>query len=806
MPDTALRLPAPRPQQKHSGAFCLVKEDGVEIGRTRASKIVVNSAGRNIITATTTSTSEAEAAAIRMMMGKVSWENQAAKFEVALAGHHRYGGGLPLQLVFEIWETSDSDDGSCRGISPSRHEEEEEELHDIATVSSCCRLLASASVSPGTLVLSEPGRLSLPLLHSTGSTFSSTAASAEARGATTTTAGGRKNERATEEEKGETRKSGKKSPRQSELFLRVTPQVGLDWGRRAMTAAAAARRTLFPSHFFPHALDKDGASVSPPQPSVAKQSKDDDGDATRVLATAEKPDGGPRVVDDKNPRVSVVYMTNAEGSARKWHAPVTPGDSIPRLAYEDVLELTYASLPACCPQARSIVVAPFSDIGVRLGKVWIGPRVALRHAIVTHRPRPPQPSKAKSGDYGKKEEEPALDDDVESPREDELFMRIVATEAERLLRELRAEAMRVEQRRVALTRVHQICEAWDSTRREAAINEEEEKESKNGGGEKDVGSADNREEVQGPERKSDGGGAVGPDRLPGGGDEHGEEEDVDGGDRASGHAYGDLYRRVLRALEIALPGVSVYLGLLNSGGQTIRYVACTRTSSMAGRELKRGEGVSFSCVGPRHLSSVMYPPRRRGGMSTDGKNGPKNKRQCRGKDTSAENQTKEHGAAHEGKPPPVMERSLEEGAVILQKMFRGKLNRDRLALERQHLLSGTLGTINTTAVAVAERPPPRHSEALSTSSIPKVFDYNGHVGWPFVCVPVEGHLGSSSIGVVGMDTFEQMGNSQSEGARPEAGVVRMVSEAARYETRRHYGTREVGSGVAFPTSATWFLA
>lgn len=734
-----------------------------------------------------------------MNIGKVSWENQAAKFEVALAGHHRYGGGLPLQLVFEIWETSNCDDGKCCGISPSYDEEEEEEVHDIAGVSPCCRLLASASVSPGTLVLSEPGRLSLPLLHSTGSTSSSAAASAEARGATTSTTiattGRRKNERATEEEKGETRKSGKKSPRPSELFLRVTPQVGLDWGRRAMTAAAAARRTLFPPGFLPHASDKDGASVSSPQPSVAKQRKDDNGGVTSASVMAEKTDAGPRVVDDKNPKVSVVYMTNAEGSARKWHAPVTPGDSIPRIAYEDVLELTYASLPACCPQARYLVVAPFSDIGVRLGKVWIGPRVALRHAIVTHRPHPHQPSKAKSGGYCKKEEDAGLDALVESPREDELFMRIVAAEAERLLRELRAGAMRVEQRGVALTRVHQICEAWDSTRREAAINEEDEKEPITGGGRKDVGSADNMVEVQGAERKSDGGREGDPGRHPGGGDEHGDEEDGNGGDRASGHVYGDLYRRVLRALEIALPGVSVYLGLLNSGGQTIRYVACTRTSSMAGRELKRGEGVSFSCVGPRHLSSVIYPPRRRGGMSTDGKNDLKYKRHCRGKGTSAESQTTEHGGAHQGKTPPVVERSLEEGAIILQKAFRSKLNRDRLALERQHLLSGTLGTISTTgaggdalrdtsAVTGAERPPLRHNKALSTSSIPKVFDYNGHVGWPFVCVPVEGHLGSSSIGVVGMDTFEQMGNSQSEGAQPEAGVVRMVSEAARYETRR----------------------
>ena len=731
--------------------------------------MVSNNAGVNF---TATISVDADVATNKMI-GKASWENQDATFDVTLAVHQY--GGLPLQLVFEVWEIPESDDD--RGNCPSR-----DEVDDITAVSSRCRLLAWASVSPGTLVLSEHGRLSLPLLHYTGSSCSS-AATAEAPDAT----GGGK-ERAKE-----TRKSGKSS-RPSAIILRVTPQVGLDWGRRAMTAAAAAKRTLFPTRL-PHTPDQGRSPVSPP--SVVKQSNDDPAVSVEVKKSAD----GPRVDDD--PRVSVVYMTNAEGSARTWHAPVTPGDSIPRTAYDDVLELTYASLPACCPQARSLVVAPFSDIGVRLGKLWVGPRVASRHAIVTHRP-----SHQPKGKRGNGKEE-ALDV-IESPREDELFMRIVAAEAEGLLREVRAAAMRVEQRRVALMKVHQICEAWDRTRREAAVKEEVAQR-----GDKDVESSD-AEEVHRIGRGDAGGGNRG--HL--GGDEN-EDEDGDG-DHASGHAYSDLYRRVLRALEIALPGVSVYLGLLNNGGQTIRYVACTRTSSMAGRELKRGEGISFSCVGPRNLSSVIYPPRQRGLISTDGKNNHKS----HGKDRSVASQTTEYGVTHQGllssaapsrtcnresvaslqgadtndamranfdsekmkekldkRKAPLVERSLEEGAVILQKYFRGKLNRDRLALERQRLSSGTTGTDDNAqrdpAVVGAKKPPIRNM-AWSTSSIPKVFDYNGRVGWPFVCVPVEGHLGLSSIGVVGMDTFEQMGNSQSEGAQPEAGVVRMVSEAARY--------------------------
>ncbi|CAM9906133.1 unnamed protein product, partial [Hapterophycus canaliculatus] len=139
-------------------------------------------------------------------------------------------------------------------------------------------------------------------------------------------------------------------------------------------------------------------------------------------------------------------------------------------------------------------------------------------------------------------------------------------------------------------------------------------------------------------------------------------------------AYGELYRGILRALEMALPGVSIYLGLLESGAQSIRYVACTRQSSMAGKQLKRGEGISFSCVGPRYAPYVL-------------------------------------------------------GRSVLKK------------------------------------PPLR---------IPKVFDYEGRVGWPFVCVPLEGFLRSSSIGVLGLDTFDQMVNSTSEHHQPEVGVVEMV--------------------------------
>ncbi|CAN0216518.1 unnamed protein product, partial [Ectocarpus fasciculatus] len=53
---------------------------------------------------------------------------------------------------------------------------------------------------------------------------------------------------------------------------------------------------------------------------------------------------------------------------------------------------------------------------------------------------------------------------------------------------------------------------------------------------------------------------------------------------------------VLGEISKVLPGCRAYIGVLQSGGHTLFYEAATPNSAMKGRELRRGEGISLSCL------------------------------------------------------------------------------------------------------------------------------------------------------------------------------------------------------------------
>lgn len=781
-------------------AFCIVKEDEVEIGRTQTSII------DDISTSTTAAVTTDKGIC---MPGIVSWEDHhedTNQFAVTISPRH--GGGLPLELTVELWETSlakDEHDDEDRvgkraaGIANVTFMRNRKNRPEHEGQQSSVRRIGTARVRPDTLLLSLPGRVSLPLelLPAGSNSTCRSGAKGSARISPGVGAAGTK----------QTAKVGKAEEARaltSKIVLRVTPQAGLRWARRVITAARAAKRF-----------------ITRPSPPILSP-------PTKLLSSSPNNTNSTAISDDTDDahEAHVVYMTNAEGSARKWRAPVTPGNSIPCKDYEDVLELVFGSVPACCPRAPSLLVAPVSDIGVRLGKVWIGPKIAARHALVAHRPEHYQQTSSNHDKHNacgkglnggdKMTYLPSSDGGgalAEPPREDELFARVVAAEAESLLRNIRARDMRAEQRRMTLNRVREICDAWNHARarrgdpqfQETAhpmdhAKQEEARRLSNarrlatggarggvpGGGNAggDEGEGQGRTQETDRDDSRDKPGSHSSDE-----DDEDDDDDDDDDDHIGGRAYGDLYRRVLRALEIALPGVSIYLGLLESGAQSIRYVACTRQSSMAGKQLKRGEGISFSCVGPVYAPYVVYPPRRRGGSkqgrASSSSNSqppgpPRNEEEKQENATPrpvsssslsepsttevAETETAEEIPSSDRHQTPHTEKSLEEGVVSIQKVFRGKLDRDRMQhAPQQHPAAGEAAT---------KKP------ALM---IPKVFDYDGRVGWPFVCVPLEGFLRSSSIGVMGLDTFEQMGNSGSVRDQPETGVVRMVAEAARSE-------------------------
>lgn len=796
-------------------AFCVVKEDGAEVGRTQESDIGAV-AGRNGTSAGNVHAVQAAAAASTATpigastAQTVSWEmgGNANQFAVTLSPHR--GGGLPLQLTVELWEIlwDDKDNAlndhsssfptsSGQGSTRTAHNGRPKKIAAKGQQQRVVRRVGSATVGPDTLVLSSPGRLSVPLELSspnpkaiardgTKAVGVGISPGVSASGESPNGGHGDAADRQPQVEKAD--ESDGLPPR---ILLRVTPQVGRHWGRRVMKTAGGAKRLTEP----PAAAE----SLLSPMPNPATKYS---ASSTAVVSS------------ESNCRAHVVYMTNAQGSARTWRAPVTPGNSIPSQHFEEVMELVFGSVPACCPHAPTLLVAPVSDIGVRIGKVWIGPKKATRYAIVTHRPQHhnsnPKDTAARQTTTRDKREHPTSLDDGDSsageepPQEDELFVRAVAAEAEDLLRQIRARDMRTEQRRTTLGRVQEICKAWTQARerkanpqlhtgnRASGLHEERGRRRKGHPMRtaQDTPSDGNTRNGEKDDQRK----ALGHESEYSGDESDERDEDSDDDEHQGGREYGDLYRGVLRALEIALPGVCIYLGLVESGGQSIRYVACTRQSSMAGKELKQDEGISFSCVGPRYAPYVVYPPQR-GTGSKSGRNilgsklpGPtygneEDRAVIRvlssallAKSTAAnvEEVAEAKGARISPRQQtPKAERSLEEGVVYIQKVFRGKLARDRVE-RAQHLAAPA--KVKSTTQPLKGRASRNKKSALL---IPKVFDYEGRVGWPFVCVPLEGVLRSSSIGVMGLDTFEQMGTSGAGHYHPEAGVLKMLMEAAR---------------------------
>ncbi len=794
-------------------AFCVVKEDGAEIGRTQESDIGAVAGSNTTSTQNGHVMQTAAAASTTTTIGAsttqtVSWETggNANKFAVTLSPHR--GGGLPLQLSVELWEALCDDKGgvlndysrsfptsSGQGSTRTDHSDRNRNTAAQGQQNRVLRRVGSAVVGPDTLVLSSPGRLSVPLEHSFPNPKAialdgtkamdigispGVSASGEFPNGDD---GDPANRRAKAEQADE---SDGLPPR---VLLRITPQVGRHWGRRVMKTAGEAKRLIG------SLAAAESLLSATPTP------------ATNYSTSSAAPN---------DCRAHVVYMTNAQGSARTWRAPVTPGNSIPAQDFEEVMEIVFGSVPACCPRAPALLVAPVSDIGVRIGKVWIGPRIATRYAIVTHRP---QHHHSNPNDTAKWQTTRTRNDKgghltswddgdgsagVEPPKEDELFARAVAAKAEDLLREIRARDMRTEQRRTTLGRVREICKAWTQAR-ERRANPPLHTGNRAGGlqGERGIRHKDHPTRItQGTssdgtaqnDEKDDQRKAHDHESDQSGNESEDLDEDSDDDEHQGGREYGDLYRGVLRALEIALPGVCIYLGLVESGGQSIRYVACTRQSSMAGKELKQGEGISFSCVGPRFAPYIMYPPQK-GSGSKGGERNPGSKQPrpthgegedravlqvllsaFRGKSTAASVEEVTESRDSRILPrqqTPQAERSLEEGVVYIQKVFRGKLARNQVK-RAQHL--GAPDNVKSTTRSMKGRTSRTKKSALL---IPKVFDYEGRVGWPFVCIPLEGVLGSSSIGVMGLDTFEQMGTSGDGHDQPEAGVLQMLREAAR---------------------------
>jgi len=162
-----------------------------------------------------------------------------------------------------------------------------------------------------------------------------------------------------------------------------------------------------------------------------------------------------------------------------------------------------------------------------------------------------------------------------------------------------------------------------------------------------------------------------------------------------------LMKSVLGVLEKSLPSTNLYFGLLQPGGRVIRYVMSSKNSSMTGKELSRGNGLSFCVIGKGREGSFMY------------------------------------------------EETTEE---------------DRRKLQHSMSLGG--------------RSEKKLKEKLHAMKNPPVILGNRFAhSYPFVCTALKND--DCCVGVIGCDSFGDVGRGRSDDKVPEEGVVELLEAAGR---------------------------
>ncbi|CAM9704686.1 unnamed protein product, partial [Choristocarpus tenellus] len=713
--------------------FCVLRADGKELGRTLPASCI-SSVGGSICNSGNTGVSTGEKMS-------VEWEDQGHIFPLSLSPAN--GWSLPYRLSVEVWyqeapsKTNKMEPHKALGVLDFKRPNTavKVEVERGGEREDSPFLAGMVDLGPDDLIWSKPGQVSFPLLPP-------------------------KSEHERTVESIETNSPLGEIP---SIELRLTPKVGERWATQVMTAASTAKRVTMTN-----------AS------GISKQT------SKQVFSQGQVHSQG------HGDSVDVLYMTNAEGSERTRRMPVSPGNPVPPAIFEDAIELVCASQPSCCPRGPTLAVAPFSDIGVKIGGNWVGPEVGLRHAIVAHRV-----DFTVIGSSNSTTEQ--------APAEDEIFLRGVAAETEGLLRKARALDMRNEQCRLALKHVESVCTNWSHQRLQSFSktsktdkvitaapkmekdNEDRSEETSIAGvkptHKKTYRHKRHREEQEKPQNEG----------------EFGFQQRLELGGAKDKRAYNDLFSKFLSALESTLPGVSMYVGLVQYGGQVIRFVASNRRSQMTGNVLKRGEGISFSCVGPQFLPHVMFPdgdskicgsdpgraveslsPSQPVTIATSGVG-----RMLKGFHAKTGRFSGDGDASANSRMITIRERSknkdvkagnifsTEESAVTVQKSFRGKLGR----LHAQYLKKKLQQGVQKAAAPRILSQATQSKVKTPTRAVPRIFDYGGRVGWPFVCVPLVTKLGCSSIGILGFDTFDYIGKSQEKKLEPKA--LETMCKAAR---------------------------
>lgn len=242
--------------------------------------------------------------------------------------------------------------------------------------------------------------------------------------------------------------------------------------------------------------------------------------------------------------------------------------------------------------------------------------------------------------------------------------------------------------------------------------------------------------------------------------------------KPSGH---EAKEAALAEISAVLPGCRAYIGVLQPGGDTILYESATANSCMRGRELHRGEGVSFTCLDnpDGSVRVVRYPNH----CSPKNQGSPKPPNLA----TTAQAEELRQTKLVTGDSVEVWYATSWLPATILQD--RGHQCYD-VRYEEFHETEAGVPRWRVQKLEVQE-----HLEVkIFSGSNPKTGkqqeEEQGSVGdgksadedrkhqswpWPFVCVPLRS--AGNRIGVLGIDGWHDVRLSRPEETNPEKAVL-----------------------------------
>lgn len=241
---------------------------------------------------------------------------------------------------------------------------------------------------------------------------------------------------------------------------------------------------------------------------------------------------------------------------------------------------------------------------------------------------------------------------------------------------------------------------------------------------------------------------------------------------------------VLKEISAVLPKCRAYVGVLQPGGDSLLYEAATPNSSMLGKRLHRGEGVSFACLDTPEVDVriVQYRP-----SVPLGPSGPP-------------------------RPPSMAEiiagprRSVIPVDADVEVWYASSWLRATVVRGRGHEFYDVKydGFGETEAgvpswrirdiiivehldVKVFSKP---ECDEAGGDNHPREIDRESWP-WPFVCVPLRS--GGNRVGVLGIDGWSKVPLGRDEETHPERPVVNFLKEAGAVLAAAHHAERRQGA-------------